>query len=185
MAQGAEGKCVSNSASSVPRSANETLTEEAEPKCSNNDLIEGSSCLRSQVQSYQNHVIDDRINIQDTKTTLCGKKRSLNDCHENTLHFPARKREVAKPDAPEKQVKPMDFSDIISSQVLSELRTTIEMLRQDLLECKLFHTLLDWVMSLHPKTIRRNISGQPIQKIMIASFGATFTPNHTLALVAM
>ena len=184
MVQGAEGECVTDSASSVPRSANEALTGEAEPECSNNDLMDGSSYISNQVQSFQNHVIDvsiSGINVQDKKTTLSGKKRCLNDCHENTLHFTVRKREVANPDAPQEQVKPMDFSDIISSQVLSELRATIEMLRQDILECKLFHTLLDWVMSLHPKRYKAEHKWPADPK----DYDRKLWTNRTLALVVL
>ena len=85
IAQGAERESIIDSASSVPRSAHEAHTAEAESQYSNNELMDGLKYISNQVQSFENHVTDhcisgimrklkklDRleVDIQEMKTTL-------------------------------------------------------------------------------------------------------------------
>ena len=56
-----------------------------------------------------------------------------------------------------KNANPKWFRDTISGEVLLELRANLEMLAQDILECKFFHLLLSWVLDLEQRKHKQEL----------------------------
>ena len=84
------------------------------------------------------------VDEQEKKTTRLTNKRSLTNCSNSTYYHSAPKvRKIAKPDASNKHAKPTGYNDTITGEAQSELRATIEMLAQAILECKLSRALPD------------------------------------------